>query len=182
MLIQPNIHTEQYSFYQAGGMREQKWLELKICRSEWELLQEDVDTNSSENILNTTKDLEAKQEKRKIPETNVLNNDIEKHEATFKTLAEHTNDKICEQFNDDRIGIIGYNSDDEFDEVSENVNMLQSSPRKANFLERQRFLLTIIFLTCIVIIIITVQFYVYWTTKDQKITQNNTIFSPYDIM
>ena len=147
-------------------MREQKWLELKISRAGWESLQE------NEDLLNTARKLENKRSKLNTSFTDIgiIDDDVE-DKTVFK------------QSNHCHLATVGYSSDEECDDESENMNILQSDKTKAYFLERRKCQLTIfllVFISIFFIIIFQVSF--YWTMQEQKIAQNISIYSLYDIL
>ena len=108
-------------------MRDQKWLELKILRAGWDSLQE------NEDLLNTARKLENKSSKLNTSFTDIgiIDDDVE-DKTVFK------------QSNNCHLATVGYSSDEECDDVSENMNILQSDKTKASFLERRKFQLILI--------------------------------------
>ena len=147
-------------------MREQKWLELKISRAGWESLQE------NEDLLNTARKLENKSSKLNTSFTDIgiIDDDVE----------DKTVDK---QSNHCQLATVGYSSDEECDHESDNTNILQRDKTKTSFIKRRRFQLTIFLLVFIsIFFVILFQVFFYWSMKDQKISQNISIYSIYDII
>ena len=147
-------------------MREQKWLELKISRAGSESLQE------NEDLLNTARKLENKSSKLNTSFTDIgiIDDDVE----------DKTIDK---QSNHCQLATVGYSSDEECDDESENTNILQRDKTKTSFIKRRRFQLNIFLLVFIsIFFVILFQVFFYWSMKDQKISQNISIYSIYDII
>ena len=147
-------------------MRDQKWLELKILRAGWDSLQE------NEDLLNTARKLENKSSKlnTSFNDIGILDDDVE----------DKTGDK---QSNHCQLATVGYSSDEEWDDESENTNILQRDKTKTSFIKRRRFQLTIFLLVFIsIFFVILFQIFFYWSMKDQKISQNISIYSIYDII
>ena len=167
------VCSEQLSLDKSLVMREQKWLELKVSRSRWESVQE----YENGDVLNTARELGGPGNKNKSSKLNTSFTDI-------GIIDDDVEDKtIDKQSNHCQLATVGYSSDEECDDESENMNILQSDKTKASFLERRKFQLTIfllVFISIFLIIIIQVSF--YWTMQEQKIAQNISIYSLYDIL
>ena len=148
-------------------MKEQKWLELKIPKTGYDHIQRDVAKNNvvDDSESYTVKHLKALQEK---DDTHLIDPDI---------------------LDDSGVGIMHGQledvNDDECDK--ENVYMLCTDRTKSDFPDRRRFQVTILLLIAVSIIIIIMLQSFYkscstLSTKDQKISQNNTMNFVYDIM
>ena len=153
-------------------MREQKWLELKVSRSGWESVPE----YENGDVLNTARKLGGPGNKNKSSKLNTSFTDIE-------IIDDDVEDKtVDKQSNHCQLATVGYSSDEECDDESENMNILQSDKTKASFLERRKFQLVIFLLVFVFFIIIVFQVSSYWTMQEQKIAQNISIYSLYDIL
>ena len=145
-------------------MKEHKWLELKIPKTEFDHIQGDVAKNNfdDDSESDTVKNFKVLQE-NKDTDTNMIDPDI-------------LNDSVGIMH-----GELEDINDDECDK--ENVYILCSDRTKSDFPDRRIFQITILLLIVVsIIIIIMLQVFFYLSTKDQKISQNNTMNYVYDIM
>jgi hypothetical protein len=167
------VCSEQLSLDKSLGMREQNWLELKVSRSGWESVQE----YENGDVMNTARKLGGPGNKNKSSKLNTSFTDI-------GIIDDDVEDKtIDKQSNHCQLATVGYSSDEECDDESENTNILQRDKTKTLFIKRRRFQLTIFLLLFIsIFFVILFQVFFYWSMKDQKISQNVSIYSIYDII
>ena len=167
------VCSEQLSLDKSLVMREQKWLELKVSRSRWESVQE----YENGDVLNTARELGGPGNKNKSSKLNTSFTDI-------GIIDDDVEDKtIDKQSNHCQLATVGYSSDEECDHESDNTNILQRDKTKTSFIKRRMFQLNIFLLVFIsIFFVILFQVFFYWSMKDQKISQNISIYSIYDII
>ena len=129
------------------------------------------------DVLNTARELGGPGNKNKSSKLNTSFTDI-------GIIDDDVEDKtIDKQSNHCQLATVGYSSDEECDDESENTNIWQRDKTKTSFIKRRRFQLNIFLLVFIsIFFVILFQVFFYWSMKDQKISQNISIYSIYDII